>query len=430
MPPLTDEELNALLQTLQYSQNYGMFPDVLAGAAGDDGVGRTTQAQLLDPELLASIGLFGPAQIASGLEERLSSAARKALEDWEEEGFTLQQKIDAERVSQQPPVFINEIKNRYQSNPTVWNIVGSFFDQIEKGTTSAEAVKEVFDESLPIDQWTVPKAEGGPGLSPEVAAVIGKEELSLNDLLLNAGVLESDIRRLKNDLSAFENDASTFRSQKLQWETNVDDSDLIDLLSQKAIWKQGPKGIDVSQERLDYFKDIGVPGLALLPDPTERYQFTTEDIRQMRKPTQRGTELSLLESMIQERSKPAAASSELQMKALRDVERAERERQVRSALPPRREPTEAEQAVVAQIAKPFSRFYDVGPAPDMAPTPLRRQGGYRAPSYSEDLARMLLEEERILAGRAAREGERMASQGRTPFLDAMRQTQAYGRMVG
>jgi len=402
-----------------------LFPEML-GTAGD--IGRTTQTQLLNPDLIASLGLFGPEQITSGLQERLSSAEQKAMQEWMEEGFTLEQKIIAEQASQQPPVFINEIKNRYESNPSIWAIVGSFFDQIEKGTLTAEQVKQLLDESRPVEEWTASKEEGGYGLSPEVAAVLGQDEFSVVSLLENAGVAKSDLNRLRNDLSSFEDDASTFRSQKLQWEYSADDTDLTELLAQKQIWDQGPKGVDVSKERLDYFKDIGVPGLALLPDPSELPQVSISDVR---KPRQAGTDRTLAESQLLSALAPASGKRDVTIRALEDLERGNREAAVRSALPPKRDYTAAEQAAVSKIAKPATKFYDIGPmTATPTPTPLRRTGGYQAPSEERDLAKYLEWEQKFYEGERQRETGRRASRGDTPFMNALRALQIYGAEVG
>lgn len=425
MPPLSEEELMAMYAAT-------LFPEMLSTAGGKDGIGRTTQTQLLNPDLIASLGLFGPEQITAGLQERLSSAEQKAMQEWMEEGFTLEQKIVAEQASQQPPVFINEIKNRYESNPSIWAIVGSFFDQIEKGTLTASQAQQLLDESRPVEEWTAPKEEGGYGLSPEVAAVLGQDEFSVVSLLENAGVAKSDLTRLRNDLSSFEDDASTFRSQKLQWEYSADDTDLTELLAQKAIWDQGPKGVDIAKEKLDYFKDIGVPGLALLPDPSELPQVSVSDVR---KPRQAGTDRTLAESQLLSALAPASGKRDVTIKALEDLERDNRraasEAAVRAALPPKRDYTPAEQAAVSKIAKPATKFYDIGPmTATPTPTPLRRTGGYQAPSAERDLARYLEWEQKFYQDKAQREARRRASKGDTPFMNALRALQTYGVEVG
>lgn len=419
MPPLSEEELLALYTST-------LFPEMLGTA---DNIGRTTQTQLLNPDLIASLGLFGPEQITSGLQERLSSAERKAMEEWVEEGFTLDQKILAEQASQQPPVFINEIKNRYQSAPAIWNIVGSLFDNIEEGNMGAEAVNDALSEPKSVEYWTTPKEQGGPGLQPEVAAVIGKDNFSMEDLLLNAGVIKEDITRLRNDISAFEDDASAFRSQKLKWEYGADDTKLAELLAEKAVWEQGPKGIDVAKERLDYFKDIGVPGLALLPDPSELPEVSISDVR---KPRQAGTDRTLAESQLLSALAPASGRRDVTIKALEDLERSNRraasEAAVRAALPPKRDYTPREQEIAARVARPASRPVD---APSTRMTPLRPQTvGYQAPSDERDLARYLEWEQQFYEGERQREARRRASRGDTPFMNALRALQAYGVEVG
>ena len=428
MPPLSEDELMAMYAAT-------LFPEMLGTA---DDIGRTTQTQLLNPDLIASLGLFGPEQITSGLQERLSSAERKAMEEWVEEGFTLEQKIVAERASQQPPVFINEIKNRYQSAPAIWDIVGSLFNNIEEGNMGADAVLDAFSESKSVEYWTTPQEQGGPGLQPEVAAVIGKDNFSMEDLLLNAGVIPEDITRLRNDISDFEDDASAFRSQKLKWEYGADDSKLTELLAEKAVWKQGPKGIDVAEERLDYFKDIGVPGLALLPDPSELPQVSISDVR---KPRQAGTDRTLAESQLLANLAPASGRRDLQMQALRDMVGGPGPLPAaissRVAVPrpsgPKMVPAAPEQlggrgsgrTTAASCARATAM-----PQVPLQDTPLRPAGGYRAPSEERDLAKYLEWEQQFYEGERQREARRRASRGDTPFMNTLRALQAYGVEVG
>lgn len=418
MPPLSEDELMAMYAAT-------LFPEML-GTAGD--IGRTTQTQLLNPDLIASLGLFGPEQITSGLQERLSSAERKAMEEWMEEGFTLEQKIAAEQASQQPPVFINEIKNRYQSAPEIWDIVGSFFDEIEKGNLTAEQVKNLLDEPRPVEEWITPEEEGGYGLPPEVAFVLDQDEFSVVSLLTNAGLPNESLDRLRQDFSDFEDDASTFRSQKLKWEYGADDTKLTELLAEKAVWEQGPKSVDIAKERLDYFKDIGVPGLALLPDPSELPQVSISDVR---KPRQAGTDRTLAESQLLSALAPASGKRDVTIKALEDLERGNQEAAVRAALPQKRDYTAREQEIAARVAKPSTRFVDIGPmTATPVPTPLRRTGGYQAPSDERDLAKYLEWEQKFYEGERQRETGRRASRGDTPFMNALRALQAYGVEVG
>ena len=216
----------------------------------------------------------------------------------------------------------------------------------------------------------------------------------------------------------------------MKWEYGADDTKLTELLAEKAAWEErGPKGIDIAKERLDYFKDIGVPGLALLPDPSELPQVSISDVR---KPRQAGTDRTLAESQLLSALAPASGKRDVTIKALEDLERGNREAAVRAALPPKRDYTAREQEIAARVAKPSTRFVDIGPmTATPVPTPLRPQTvGYQAPSDERDLARYLEWEQKFYQDEAQREARRRASKGDTPFMNALRALQAYGVEVG
>ena len=423
---MTEEELMAMYAAT-------LFPEMLATAGGKDGIGRTTQTNLLNPDLVTSLGLFTPEQITAGVSQRLTAAEEKAYQDWYDEAVKLQAKVDSIRE----PVFINEIKNRYQSNPTVWNIVGSLFDEIEEGTTSANQVIEGLDSARSVDEWV-----SDYGMDRTSAEVIvnqtGSDAFSVNDVLSSSGLSDNEIARIQDDMRSFENDASQFRSAKLQWDATSADK-LFEAQADLALWKErGPDLVDAEKERLQYFKDIGVPGLALLPDPSELPQVSLSDVR---KPRQTGTDRTLAESQLLASLAPASGRRDLQMQALRQIAGGPgplpKAISSRVAVPrpsgPQMVPATPEQLGGRGSGRTTAASRARATAMPQVPlqdTPLRPAGGYRAPSEELDLAKYLQWEQQFYEGERQREAQRRASQGDTPFMNALRALQLYGSKVG
>ena len=419
---MTEEELMAMYAAT-------LFPEMLSTSGGDAGIGRTTQTQLLNPDLIASLGLFTPEQISSGVSQRLTTAEQQAYQDWIDEGIKLQ----AQKDSIREPVFINEIKNRYESNPTIWGILGGLFDGIEKGSTSANQVIGGLDSPRPVGEW-VSDYGMDQDYADVVANQVGADAFSVNDLLSTAGLSKEELTRIQDDMKAFEQDASAFRSQKLQW-NSTSAGKLEEINNEIALHQsRGPNIVDLEKERLQYFKDIGVPGLALLPDPSELPQVSISDVRKRR---QTGTDKTLAESQLLANLAPASGKRDLQMQALRDMVGG---------------PGPLPNAISSRVAvprpsgmpslegDPYGRAVDApgfGRAPSammpqvpLTDTPIRPAGGYRAPSEERDLAKYLQWEQQFYEGEKQREARRRASQGDTPFMNALRALQLYGSKVG
>lgn len=419
---MTEEELLAMYAAT-------LFPEMLSTSGGDAGIGRTTQTQLLNPDLITSLGLFTPEQITSGVSQRLTAAEEKALQAWMDEGIKLQ----AQKESIREPVFINEIKNRYESNPTIWGILGGLFDGIEQGSTSANQVIGGLDSARPIDEW-VSDYNMDQDYAEVVASGVGGDAFSVNDLLSAAGLSNEELARIQDDMRGFEKDASTFRSQKLQWDS-TSAGKLQEINAEIELHQlRGPDIVDSEKERLQYFKDIGVPGLALLPDPSELPQVSISDVRKRR---QTGTDKTLAESQLLANLAPASGRRDSQMQALRDMVGgpgplpdaiSSRVAVPRPSVMPRLE------------SDPYGRAADApgfGRAPSammpkvpLTDTPIRPAGGYRAPSEERDLAKYLQWEQQFYEGERQRETRRRASQGDTPFMNALRALQLYGSKVG
>ena len=372
MPPLTDQEIQML---------YGSLFSEMLGTAGD--IGRTTQTQLLNPDLIASIGLFGPEQITAGLSQYLTAAEQKAMQEYEAQGVELEEQLAA--LTPQP--FISEIKVRYQAQPELWQVLGPLMADIESGNYSAGQVVQEMATPVPAANWQK------FGFTPEQAAALDNK--SLKDYLSVSDQVTYD--RIVGDLEDFEDDARTYRESRLVSDPQ-DRQKFNELLSKYATWDASAPDFDREALRREYFKEIGVPGLALLPDPSEEYQVTAQDVI---KPRQKGTTKTLAESMIQERLSPASGQRDKMLSALRNVER--------------------------EISGRGSRYQPMNPAMQAA---TGRPSGYFAPSPERDLVKTVAGEQQFFNLLADVERERRTARGDTPFMNAMRMLQRYGTEVG
>lgn len=376
MPPLTDQEIQMLLSG-------SLFPEMLSTAGGKDGIGRTTQTQLLNPNLLASIGLFGPEEITAGLSQYLTAAEQKAMAEWQAEGAELEEQLAA--ITDKP--FISEIKVRYEAQPALWKVMEPLLADIEDGSYSADQVLQEMSTPIPAAQWQ------GFGFTPEQAADL--DSLTLKDYLSASDQVSYD--RIVSDLEDFDDDARRYREARLVADPQ-NQQKRAELLSKYNTWLSSAPDFDREALRREYFDEIGVPGLALLPDPSEQYQVSAEDVK---KPRQEGTRKTLAESMIQERLAPASGQRSQMLSALRNVER--------------------------EISGRGSRYQPMNPAMQAA---TGRPKGYFAPDLERDLVKTVAGEQQFFNLLADVEQARRTSRGDTPFMNAMRMLQRYGTEVG
>lgn len=376
MPPLTDEEIQLLLSG-------SLFPEMLSTAGGKDGIGRTTQSQLLNPNLLASIGLFGPEEITAGLSQYLTAAEQKAMAEHLAKGAELEEQLAA--IQDKP--FVSEIKVRYEAQPELWKVMEPLLKDIEDGSYSADQVLQEMSTPIPAANWQ------GFGFTPEQAA--GLDNLTLKDYLSASDQVSYD--RIVSDLENFEDDARRDRERRLVADPQ-NKQKRAELLSKYNTWLSSAPDYDREAARREYFDEIGVPGLALLPDPSEQYQVSAEDVK---KPRQKGTRKTLAESMIQERLAPASGQRDKMLSALRNVER--------------------------EISGRGSRYQPMNPAMQAA---TGRPSGYFAPSAERDLVKTVAGEQQFFNLLADVEQKRRTARGDTPFMNAMRMLQRYGTEVG
>jgi len=376
MPPLTDQEIQMLLSG-------SLFPEMLSTAGGKDGIGRTTQSQLLNPNLLASIGLFGPEEITAGLSQYLTAAEQKAMAEHVAKGAELEEQLAA--ITDKP--FISEIKVRYEAQPELWKVMEPLLADIQSGSYSADQVLQEMSTPIPAGNWE------GFGFTPEQAADL--DNLTLKDYLSASDQVSYD--RIVSDLEDFDDDARRYRESRLVADPQ-NQQKRAELLSQYNTWLSSAPDYDREATRREYFDEIGVPGLALLPDPSEQYQVSAEDVK---KPRQKGTRKTLAESMIQERLAPASGQRSQMLSALRNVER--------------------------EISGRGSRYQPMNPAMQAA---TGRPKGYFAPDPERDLVKTVAGEQQFFNLLADVEQARRTSRGDTPFMNAMRMLQRYGTEVG
>lgn len=416
-----DEELLAQILAAQSPQ---LSPLALAATQG--GVSRTTLGQLTDPNILLGTGVARPADISSGLRQyltsQLSAAQRKAQEDFNTamekyaaEQRVLQGRVDAAR--QREPVLYSDVYSRYQNASP---IVRDLFDDILTSSgpdaqplTAAQVTQRMAVE-LTADDWV-----NRYGVDPATAQ--SWENAGVNNINTYLSKVEqldpTQITDLKSGLRQFEDDASSFRERQMEFadtfarEIRGVQEDL-ERLGPPPSESQFATDFDREAERLEYYKDIGLPGLALLPDPGAQYNVAAADI---------------LSATRAARPSGMTATEELYRRQL-----GRRAPELSGAPEPTLVPTRPSAAAG-------------GPAPSAAPSrvPSREVAGQRfvspsapapaarRPSYwdmdESERLQWALEAERRRAGIQAEARQRaLTSAGRTPFEDAMRQLYQYG----
>lgn len=348
-------------------------------AATKQGLSRTDLSALLSPSMLVGTGVVDTSALGTGLQNYYNKLIEDELARFTQETAAAEAAAGAAPVRPRPPqpsATASNIVNKWQTwtsnnySPIAGG-VADLLNQAGMGASGSEAV----------DSWFA-------GLDANAQAVMGTKlgELKADlDTVQKEGIDFSVRNRIyQEDLADFEDKQATYEATleaKRGTVAPVSDPDMA------AAWAQ-------------YAKDIGVPGLGALPSPMETYQFTPEDVRAVRKPTQRGTTMNLLESMLQRRgqARPQGRPTGLPpAQAAPDV--------LRSGQGPRSAITASEQkaAEASALRTAMERRAAMDPLDIMA-------AGYRMMDQSK--ARSL--------------GRQAAAQGRTPLQDVLDEMIRYG----
>jgi len=346
--PLTQAERDSMLAQL----GGGLYPAATAG------VKRTTLSQLLDPELLTAIGVISPDYLSQALQSYVDTETAtqlsEALKDYDSKVTKVESKY-------RPPVFVSA-----------------------------------------ADQNLRALAASDPNLADAIAGI----QQGVLDADAYADTLTDEV--VRSNVKAFGRDWSNYQQDLLEFQT-------IDLpqYNQEIMALGDPptaESLGITRESLkaQFAKDMGIPGLALLPDPGETYKIDPAEMRQFRKPTQAGTDMRLFESM-------------LMSGAGRNIPRSATPRLTNISAPKPR----------ILEGDPMGRTVDTpgfGRGTEGVPPVQRpRPAGYVAPSLERDLARYAQQDYESLMVDAMLREQQMAAKGRTPFEDALRQAQIFAR---
>jgi len=355
--PLTQAERDSMLAQL----GGGLYPAATAG------VKRTTLSQLLDPELLTAIGVISPDYLSEALQSYVDTETAtqlsEALKDYDSK--------------------VAKVESKYREP--------EFISAAEQNLFALGAEIPGLDERLAELQ----------------AGIIDADTLA-NDLAVSypnfAGVLESNIKAYGRDLTNYQQDM-------LEYQT----IDLPQLQQERDALGARPtaESLGITRESLkaQFAKDMGIPGLALLPDPGETYKIDPAEMRQFRKPTQAGTDMRLFESML------AAGAG-------RDIPRSATPRLTNVSAP---KPRILEGDPMGRTVDTPGFGRGTEGVPPMQAVQRSRPAGYVAPSLERDLARYAQQDYESLMVDAMLREQQMAAKGRTPFEDALRQAQIFAR---
>ena len=362
--PLTQAERDSMLAQL----GGNLYPGTLSG------VKRTTMSQLLDPELLTAIGVISPDYLSEALQSYVDTETAtqlsEALKDYDSK--------------------VAKVESKYRSPVFV-----SAADQNLRALAASDP--NLADGLAGIQAGTI---------DPDTFADNYANQLEENDPAL-AGVVRNNVKSYGRDWSRYQQDL-------LEYQT----VDLPQLQQEKDALGDPPtaESLGITRESLkaQFAKDMGIPGLALLPDPGETYDISAEEMRQFRKPTQAGTDRRLFESML-----AAGAGRDIPRSATpRLTGRADQPDVTRAAMAARPE----------QLAGRGSGRTTAASRRRAAGTEtVGRPAGYVAPSLERDLARYAQQDYESLMVDAMLREQQMAAKGRTPFQDALREAQLFAR---
>jgi hypothetical protein len=383
-----------LLAQILAAQSPQLSPLALAATQG--GVSRTTLGQLTDPNILLGTGVADPSAIASGLSQFTQQQFFDALDQYNRDVAAAQRKYTIE-----PPQLYSEVLDRYLSAPSG---VQNVFSQIADGSLSAEQGRVALTSPLTAEELV------SAGLSPQEAEQQA-EKFTYKDVLQARGLGADWWERFSNDLSRFETEAAQYRREMMQFQ---DETARVGRELEAELTRLGPaptpETFDSEGARLQYYKDIGLPGLALLPDPTVPYQIPEEFVMQrLREGRESGKTLAeeLLAST--QRSTPLGTSGQTFTERI---------------VPPA---TPATPARIPAREVSGQRFVTPsGPVPNRATPALRAALAPNTLTRDQRIQLAAMREREAARADAAAIGRGLAAADRTPFQDAMAGLYGYG----
>lgn len=208
------EELIALLAQ-QMGGNFN--PNLLASAMPINNVSPANISSVMNPNVLLSSGLVDPSTISSGI----AGTYQEMLADWES-------RYNATLPYEASDAILAPITSKYVGNDEVSSFMNEMFTAIKNGTTTAEKVKTAIAAS--------------DSVAPDA--------------------VKAAYANVSVDLDNFGKLATTQSTAKAKFDYDQ---------AQKGVTTAPPPTLQ--QARQKFYKDIGAPEMALLPDASAGYEF-------------------------------------------------------------------------------------------------------------------------------------------------------------
>lgn len=215
MPP---EELAKLIATL-VGQTRTIDPTLLASAMPNVNVSPANITSAMSPNVLLTSGLVDPSTINAGI----AGVYQQMLADWESRG-------NANLPPEASDLYLSPVTNKYSLGDEVSNFMTNAFDAIKNQGWSVEQVQTAIQNDT-LDM-PVPKA------------------------------IKDNLAQYNTDIKDFAKRVDTQNEAKLKFE-----------ITQQQAGVDATPPPTLQQARQKFYKDLGAPEMALLPDVSETYQF-------------------------------------------------------------------------------------------------------------------------------------------------------------
>jgi hypothetical protein len=212
-----DEQLKLLIAALASQMGGSFNPSLMASAEPENNVSPANIASAMNPNVLLSSGLVDPYTVQSGID----SVYQQMLAEWESRN---QVNLPPEASD----LWLSPVTSKYSSNDEVSVFMNEMFTAIKNGTTTAEKVKTA---------------------------------IAANDSVAPEAV-KSSYADVSVDLDKYSKLAEAQAQAKLKFEiTNA----------QNGVTTAPAPTLE--QARFKFYKDLGAPEMALLPDAGFGYDF-------------------------------------------------------------------------------------------------------------------------------------------------------------
>lgn len=274
--------------------NQGSQINPLALAATESGMSRTTLGQLSDPNILLGTGIFSPEDIQRLLQQRLISRSEEvsfedeqkyleAMQDWEDSVASLDVKYRYEEPKFYSDAYATGLQ-RFNNDPVVQLVFDNLIGDESRGVNSisATAARSKMQQKRSADDWN------SLGFDSATANFLIENDIDSIDKYLTssygANMSAETLTEFKTDLlNDVARDAGTYRTNYMKWKDQKVEADRsrqaeLTALGDAPSFQDYSSFFDADKERLDFFNDIGLGGLALLPDPSDVYRITPEEV--------------------------------------------------------------------------------------------------------------------------------------------------------